>query len=244
MTRPTRTLLLPLLCLGATALPAVAQAQQVGPANSAVPQSEVSEAFRAAPMPRARNVSGPDSWPASIKAIFVGAEGGVGFASVKHPKLAESKMMGPMLAFQLGYRVSPRWTLSVVYTDFQQTISRTGVDGLYAPIHTAADCTHCSTPTPTSGIVTQGTFRLATLGPSVDVTPFGRDGLFIGASGGVAMVTVIDTTYGFGGTARAGFRFRPVENLALSLEGGAQGQTFSGGSAYLGYGAAEVRLSF
>lgn len=195
----------------------------------------------------ARSASGPGSWPAEVRAIFVGVSGGVGFAGVTHPRLQGQRLLGPLLEFQLGYRVSPRWAVSLVYSDFHQSVSRGGVGDLFATsasfIRPAAGCNNCKPALP-GGDVRTTTFRLGALGPAVDVTPFGRDGVFLGASAGLSVVGMLEVDYGFVGSARAGYRLRPVDNLAIAVEGGAQGHAFSGGTALVGHVGAEVRLGF
>ncbi|APR87389.1 hypothetical protein A7982_12738 [Minicystis rosea] len=248
MTTRARTWWLSILSLAGLALSAEARAE-TGPAASPVSSPQPAEAFRASSTvtPRARSVTGPDSWPAPIKAIFVGVSGGVAYASFRQPEVATSKLVGPMLSFQLGYRITPRWAVSLVYTDFQHTVTRGSGGELFAAgsslLRAQAECNHCVTPA-SGGAVTQTTFRLSTLGPTVDVTPFGKNGPFVGVSGGVAMASVTETVYGYAGTARAGLRLRPIDNVSLGVEGGVQGQKFEGGSAAIGYGAAEMRLSF
>ncbi|WP_044243554.1 hypothetical protein, partial [Chondromyces apiculatus] len=49
-----------------------------------------------------------------------------------------------------------------------------------------------------------------TLGPRVEYTPFGEDGLYVGAFGGVASVLGVPGPVGFGGAARVGCRLRPI----------------------------------
>jgi len=244
MTPATKWTVLPLLTLGGVALAAPAAAEQAAPSGQ-LEQKQISESFRAAP--QARRVTGPDRWPAAVRAIFVGVSGGVGYAAFKHSDVASSKLVGPMLAFQLGYRITPAWAVSVVYTDFERSVARgSGGEPFSAAtslLRAQADCNHCKPPLP-GGDAIASTFRLSTLGPAVDLTPLGKNGPFVGVQGGVAMASVTETTYGVGGTARAGLRLRPVDGVSLGIEGGVQGQTYKGGSAALGYGAAEVRLNF
>jgi hypothetical protein len=48
---------------------------------------------------------------------------------------------------------------------------------------------------------------------------------------------------GGGGAARAGFRLSLADVLDVGVEGGVQGQAFTGGSSLMGYGAATVKLA-
>lgn len=231
---------------------AVPAAAEQGAMSSQIEQKQVNGAFVAAPgqqagAPQARKATGPDKWPAAVRAIFVGVSGGVGYASFKQPEVSTTKLVGPILAFQVGYRITPAWAVSLVYTDFQREVTRSSGGEPFSTatslLHTQAECNKCRLPPP-GGSPLAATFRLSTLGPSVDFTPLGRNGPFVGVQGGVAMASVTETLYGAAGTARAGVRFRPVDSISLGVEGGVQGQAYKGGSAALGYGAAEVRLSF
>lgn len=247
MTTRARTRWLPILSLAGATLASEARAE-TGPAASPVASPQPSQAFRAtSTTPRPRSVTGPDGWPAAVKAIFVGVSGGVAYARFKQPEVSSNKLVGPMLAFQIGYRITPSWAVSLVYTDFQHTVTRGSGGELFGAgaslLRAQAGCASC-VPYATGGAVTQTTFRLSTLGPAVDVTPFGKNGPFLGVSGGVAMASVTETVYGYAGTARGGLRLRPIDNVSIGVEGGVQGQKFSGGSAAIGYGAAEMRLGF
>jgi hypothetical protein len=228
------------------ALPASADLGQDGKPMAA--NKQVATEFRADPTAAVtRRGTSRDTMPEEIKSIFIGATGGLAYAAFKQSELAATSLVGPMISVQLGYRVSPRWAVSLVYTDFQRAVARGTSGELFTAatsmLHTQADCTKC-TSWSAGGAPNNATFRLATLGPSVDVTPFGRSGPYLGASGGLAISAVTDTVYGGAGTARAGLRIRPIDAISLGVEGGVQGQVFPGGSARIGYGAAELRLGF
>jgi hypothetical protein len=83
-----------------------------------------------------------------------------------------------------------------------------------------------------------------TLGPRVEFAPLGRDGLYLGLSTGLGMLVGIDTQYGFGGGARAGYRLRVGNVLGLAIEGGIQGQYFNTGSTAFPYAALMLRPYF
>ncbi|MFT3769548.1 MAG: hypothetical protein QM820_29275 [Minicystis sp.] len=252
-TRPKAWLLLPILSCAGLGLSAEAFAE-TGPAAPTATSAPPADAFRATPTdptatPRAKSVTGPDAWPAAVRAIFVGVSGGLGYARFKQPEVASTKFVGPMLSFQAGYRLSERWAISVVYTDFTRGVSRPSGGELFSAgtslLRSQAECAKCVLPiSGNGGAVLETTFRLSTLNAAVDVTPFGKNGPFLGVAGGLGMATVTETIFGASGTARGGFRYRPVDNVSLGIEGGIQGQTFRGGSAALGYGAAEIRLGF
>jgi hypothetical protein len=240
-----RSFLLLATVLGSTlAAPAFADVnQEPKPSVQAKP---VAQEFRAQRPPAARR-SGADKLPEEARSIFIGASGGLAYASFKQSELASTALVGPMVAVQIGYRLDPSWAVSIVYTDFQRGVARNTSGELFGAatslVRTQADCNKC-TSWSAGGAPTSATFRLATVGPAVDVTPFGKQGPFIGASGGLAISAVTQTVYGGAGTARAGLRLRPIDAISIGIEGGIQGQVFPGGSAKIGYGAAELRLGF
>lgn len=252
-TRPKTWLLLPLLGAASLAMSAEARADTgpaAGPAAGTAPTSAPAEAFRASstPSPRARNVTGPDTWPASVRAVFIGFSGGVGYSNFKMSEMASTRLVAPMLSLQVGYRITPRWAVSVVYTDFARGVNRSSGGELFAAatslLRPQLECAKCIREGGSGGSVVQTTFRLSTLGPAVDVTPFGKNGPFLGVAGGMSMASVTQTFWGVSGTARGGLRVQPTDNVSLGIEGGVQGQSYKGGSASLGYGSAELRLSF
>lgn len=242
-----RRMILLLTAAAATATtPAFADLNQDGKPLGT--QKQVATEFRAEPTAAVtRRGTGRDAMPEEVKAIFIGASGGLAYAAFKQSEVATTSLVGPMVSVQLGYRVSERWAVSLVYTDFQRAVARNSGGELFTAatslLHTQAGCSNCKDPLP-GGAPNNGTFRLATLGPSVDVTPFGRSGPYLGASGGLAISAVTETVYGGAGTARAGLRVRPIDAISLGVEGGVQGQVFPGGSARIAYGAAELRLGF
>jgi hypothetical protein len=86
---------------------------------------------------------------------------------------------------------------------------------------------------------------LTTAAPRVDYTPLGADdGPYVGASGGVAVLTGLASRGGLMGTARAGLRLRPLPTIVVAVEGGIEGQTYEDASAALGYGTLQGRLHF
>jgi hypothetical protein len=54
----------------------------------------------------------------------------------------------------------------------------------------------------------------------------------------------LDFRAGAAGTARLGFRYRPLKTLTVAAEGSAQGQAYSDASAAMYFAAAQARLHF
>src|SRR5687767_6365946 len=199
----------------------------------------------------------PDPLPATIleepaaavvrKRFFIGAVGGFALVSASHPELGTNHLMGPVLGLQAGLAVSPRWAISADFTNFETTLNRSSGGELFTSssswLRPLAGCETCQ-PRPRGGYVVRTTMHLSTLGPRVEVTPFGPDGLYIGASAGVSFVGGLEARTGAAGTARVGFRYRPLKNLTLAAEGGAQGQAYADASAAMYFAAAQARLHF
>lgn len=179
--------------------------------------------------------------------FFVGAVGGFALVSAAHPQLGTRHLMGPMLGLQAGYTLSPRWTLSLDFSSFEAPLERTAETEPFTTtaswLQPMAGCDNCA-PKVRGGYSIATTVHLSTLSPRIEVTPFGTDGLYIGASAGVAFVGGLDARAGGAGTARAGFRLRPVKALTVAIEAGAQGQLYTDASAALYFAAAQGRLHF
>ena len=199
----------------------------------------LTDASPAAPAPDAAR-------PVFKRRPFIVLAGGPGFASVAHPQLGTPRIYGPLLAAEVGYAVSRYWSFGVEATNLERSVARVNAAERFGAasswLHTEASCTSCAPPPP-GGPVVQLTMLLDTVGPRVDFTPFGHDGLFFGASGGVAIITVLDARVGAGGALRAGFRLPVADVLTFGVEGGVQGQVYSGASATIGYGALTVTLA-
>jgi len=105
-------------------------------------------------------------------------------------------------------------------------------------------CDNCPDTLPNGGYVTQTTALFGTIGPRVEFSPLQRQGLYLGLSTGLGVLLGVDTQYGFGGGARAGYRHRLANVLAFALEGGVQAQYFSTGTAVFPYAALTMRPYF
>lgn len=181
------------------------------------------------------------------KRFFVGAVGGFALVSASHPELGTRNLMGPVLGLQAGYALSPRWTVSADIMDFETSLKRVSAGEPFTTstswLRPLAGCDNC--PPPLSGGVLVGTtMHLTTVSPRIEVTPFGLNGLSIGASAGMAIVSGLDARVGASGTARVGFRYRALKVLTVAAEGGAQGQAYSDASAAMYFAAAQARLHF
>ena len=179
--------------------------------------------------------------------LFFGATGGIGFAAVKHPELSTPRVYGALMAMELGWHFSPRWSVGIEFTNMEKVVSRDSGGERFGSatqwIHSQAECNTCGKPALPGGPVLSYNMLLSTVGPRVDVTPFGQNGLYLGGSGGLAIVSLLDPRFGAGGTAHVGLRYTVAEIVTFGVEGGVQGQVFQGGTTAMAYGGAMLRLS-
>jgi len=177
------------------------------------------------------------------KPFYVGISGGFAYATARHPNLLATSFAAPTLGLHAGYNVTERWSVGLEISAMEKYVTREGPGDLFAPKYTLAGCTNCETP-PEGGFIGSITSVFATVAPRVEFTPFGRDGLFVGAAAGIGFITGIDGRIGGGGAARAGYRLRVGDVLGLALEGGVQGQIYKDASVVMPYGALVLRPYF
>jgi opacity protein-like surface antigen len=217
-----RSLALPsLLTLVATLL--VAPAASAADAPAAPPPLDEAAATRARP-------------------FFVGVSAGVGYANWKHPQLLASAFPAAALNIHAGYSINPHWAVGLDFSTSEKYVTRNYPGELFSPpgYRPQADCTSCSAPE-SGGFLAQVTTVFGTVGPRVDFTPFGRDGLYVGVTAGMAFVTGLDGRYGAGGGARLGYRVRPTDSLTFSAEAGVQGSIYADASTFMPYGVLVLR---
>lgn len=192
--------------------------------------------------------------PAERKdAFFVGAALGLGWASVRHPGLASPDIEGVMVAAHIGYSPTPRFWFALELTSLEERISRSGAGAWYgdgqgpsprAPgAQPLAACSDCP-PRPRGGTTVVSMLHVISFGPRAEITPFGRDGVFFGGSVGGSVIDGVGSSAGFAGTARAGFRVRPVEPLTVAIEGGGQGHVHEDADALIGFAMLQGRAHF
>ena len=183
---------------------------------------------------------------AKEKRVFVGISAGMAYAMVEHPLIKSNGFGTAALGMHVGYSVSERWTVGIELSTFEHGMKRTSGTDPFTPtsfLTPQAGCNKCEPP-PQGGWISETTAMFGTLGPRVEFSPLGKDGLYLGASTGLGMLVGIDTQYGFGGGARAGYRLRIGNVLGLAIEGGVQGQYFSTGSTVFPYAALMMRPYF
>ncbi len=184
--------------------------------------------------------------PTKEKRVFVGISAGAAYATVKHPLIKSDGFGAAALGMHVGYSVSERWTIGIELTTFEHGMARTSGTDPFTPtsfLTAQAGCSNCQPPAQ-GGWVSQTVAIFGTIGPRVEFSPLGKDGLYLGASTGMGMLIGIDTQYGFGGGARAGYRLRIGNILGLAIEGGVQAQYFSTGSTLFPYAALMLRPYF
>ena len=178
---------------------------------------------------------------------FVGASGGFALANVTHPGLETPHLYGPSLSLEGGYAPSPYWSVAFAIRHFEQSVVRkTGAERLGAAnswLHTQAECLTCRGSEGGGGAVVATTFLMHSLGPRIDLTPFGTDGPFLGASAGLGLVTLVETQVGVAGSAHAGVQTTIADIVTLAAEGGLEAQKLSAASATVGYAVLALRMA-
>jgi hypothetical protein len=175
--------------------------------------------------------------------FYVGITGGFAYATVRHPDMLSASFATPTLGLHAGYNVTDRWSVGLEVTTIEKFVERDGPGDPFVPKYPLAGCTNCQEP-PTGGYIGSITAVFGTVAPRVEFTPFGRDGLFLGASAGLGFIMGVDGRIGGGGTARAGYRWRVAEVVGIALEGGIQGQVYKDASAVMPYGVLVLRPYF
>ncbi len=180
------------------------------------------------------------------KRVFVGVSAGMAYAIVEHPLIKSDGFGAAALGIHVGFNVSERWTVGLELSTFEHGMTRESGGAPFVPTNfltPQAGCNNCEPPA-VGGWISDTTAMFGTMGPRVEFSPLGRDGLYLGASTGVGMLIGIDTQYGFGGGARAGYRLRVGNVVGLAIEGGLQGQYFRTGSTVFPYAALMLRPYF
>lgn len=190
----------------------------------------------------------PPSYGLSSKPrpIFVGISAGVAYVAVKHPELVSSRFAAATLGIHAGYAITPRWSVGFELTTAEKSVTRDGPGipfepmGSYKPL---AGCDKCE-PAPPGGWLGTTEALFGTAGPRVEFSPFGQDGLYLGASAGLGFVYGIEGRLGGSGAGRIGYRVRIGDVLGLALEGGVQGQLYSDAQVVLPYTSLMLRPYF
>lgn len=180
--------------------------------------------------------------------FYVGIAGGITWASVEHPDLVpDTSFTSAILGLHAGYHVTETLSLGLEFSAYEQFMRRPNPGDLFSAasaLTPQAGCQDCQAIVPSGAKLVGISATFGTVGPRIEFSPFGRDGLYLGAFGGAAFVTGIEGLVGVGGAARAGFRLRPVEVLTFAVEGGIQGQVFDGGSSLAPYAMLMMRPYF
>lgn len=191
--------------------------------------------------------------PASDFPYFVGLSGGAGYATLVHPQIAEKaglaagtqvSFTSPSISIHGGYTIGERFSLGFEFSAVETGVSRDNPgESFQLGFSTQRGCNNCGPPK--SGLQVLATqMVLSTFGARVEYSLLGRDGLFVGATAGLASIVGLEDRQGFGATGRVGYRLRPTNVMTVSLEAGVQGQIYGDASLYMPYAAAVVRPYF
>jgi hypothetical protein len=182
---------------------------------------------------------------AKPRPYFVGISAGVAYVTVRHPEILASSFAAATLGLHAGYSFNDKWSVGFELTTAEKFVTREGPYALFVPegLSPQASCDSCPEPVP-GGWLGQITALFGTVGPRVEFSPFGRDGLYLSGSAGLGFVYGVDNRLGAAGTARVGYRLRIADIIGISLEGGFQGQAYKDAYALLPYGVLMFRPYF
>ena len=235
------------------AIPAAAHDDD--PSEDAAPQAEAPALAPLTVTPlRVSAQRGTEAPPAATlpggTRILFGGSAGYAMGYLSHPDLVRHGFGGPMLELDVGVAVHPAWTFAFEFTTVEVEVRR-GADG-FAPVghglnqsslHILAGSTRPSTSTNgQGGLLVALPVHLHTIGPRVEFTPSGSDGLYLGLTAGAAVVQDLPTRLGGAVAGRAGYRFRPIDALGFSIEAGCHGQLYKDASAAFPFAAVQMRL--
>lgn len=182
--------------------------------------------------------------PASAFPWFVGIGAGVSYATVEHPQISAGGIAAPTFALNAGYTFGERLNVGLELDGTQMDIGRDTAGAQfrlgYSP---QAECLTCQ-PKPPGGDTIATSLVFSTVGARVEYAPFGRDGLFVGGTAGLAFLVGLTPESGFGFGGRVGYRFRPTNIMTLSLEAGMSGQLYGDTTMYMPFGLASIRPYF
>lgn len=182
--------------------------------------------------------------PASSFPWFAGVGAGVGYPTVAGTEIASSGSLAATFTLHAGYTIRDRLAVGLEFTGVETEVGRDQPGQLFQVGYTPqAACTTC-TPKPPGADVLFTSLVFSTFGARVEYAPFGRDGLFVGGTAGLAFMVGLAPQSGFGAGGRLGYRFRPASTLAVSFEAGVQGQLYGDATMFMPYGAAVLRPSF
>ncbi len=182
------------------------------------------------------------------KRVFVGLSAGAAYAMVTHPLIKSNGFAAASLGIHVGFNVTERWALGLELSTFEHGMARTSGTDPFTPtqfLSPQGSCTNCKPPEP-GGWISQTEATFTTIGPRVEFAPMGRDGLYLGLSGGLSMILGLNPTaeYGIGGGVRAGYRYRFANVLGLGLEAGLQAQRYDTASNFFPYASFVLRPYF
>jgi hypothetical protein len=189
-----------------------------------------------------------DSMSTTHKRAFVGLSGGIGYAWVKQPTINSNAFAVAIAGLHAGMNVSEHWALGAELLTAEHAMTRNSAADPFMPtgfLSPQGACGKCADrPPPTGGWIAKTAATFTTIGPRIEYAPLGRDGLYFGLSTGVGLLLGVDTQVGFGGGARAGYRYRIDNILGIGIEGGVQAQHFKSGTTFFPYGSLVLRPYF
>jgi hypothetical protein len=196
---------------------------------------------------RADEAEPPDPGPSKpVQAFpwFVGVGAGAGLAMISHPQIISGDILAPTFTLNGGYTFGDHLSLGLELTSMETSVGRDAPGDLFQLGHAPqAKCLTCYEEVRPGGVVATSLVS-STLGARVEYAPFSRDGLFVGATAGLAFMVGLETKSGFGFGGRVGYRLRPTSIFTVSIEAGMTGQLYDDATIYMPFGVLVVRPYF
>jgi hypothetical protein len=176
---------------------------------------------------------------------------GYAYAAIKHPDLASDSLSGSFIELTGGTELDHRFRLSFSLTSFQTTIYRTQTgdwaEGNFPVKRAPTGLRSQADPVEPidrlmGGVEVQKTLHIHSIAPRLDFLPLGKQGPYIGATAGLAVIQDIGLRAGGDVALRVGGEWRPYHIFGVGIEAGAHGQLYTDSRAAIPY--ATARLQF
>lgn len=182
--------------------------------------------------------------PVSELPWSVGLGAGLAYPTISGPQIAGGGTLAPTFTVHAGYTFREHFTVGLEFSGTETNLGRDTPGELFRLGYTPqAECTTCTEKPPGADVVSTS-LVFTTVGARAEYAPFGRDGLFVGGTAGLAFMVGLVPQSGFGVGGRVGYRFRASNVMALSIEAGVQGQIYGDTTMYMPFGTAVFRPSF
>lgn len=148
---------------------------------------------------------------------------GYGYGTLRHPNYLNEQAGGFFLDLGFGFALNKRWTVGAFLNHIEMPIDLVdGDDYVRAgtpkpPIpEQRGSCETCIQPLGGGDTIARQLYTV-TVGPRVEVAPFGQNGPYVGMSGGVSTIAVESHNIGGALGLKAGYRVFAANMVAVGL---------------------------